>query len=111
MVFVKLTKIQSISDPETGEEGRQIEFVEVRKTPTKVLTQTDESRIIQEMMNQLRMMGFPTIFKPEIRVPKMILFLSDEECEKLQINLEVNKTYDLRFWKGKMELNEVQSFD
>ncbi|NIM45545.1 MAG: hypothetical protein GTN80_07860 [Nitrososphaeria archaeon] len=111
MVFVKITKIQSINDPETGEEGKQIEFVEIRKTPTKVLTPTNESRIIQEMMNQLKMMGFPMILKPEVKVPKMILFLTDEECEKLQIDLEVNKTYDLKIWKGGMQLNELHSYE
>jgi hypothetical protein len=107
MVFVKITEIRSITDPETGEEGKQIHFNEVRKAPVKAFGQGDDVRIIQEIMNQLKMIGLPMMMRSELKLPKLIIFLTDEECEKLQIDLEVNKTYDLRFWMGKIELTPI----
>jgi hypothetical protein len=109
MVFVKITQIKSITDPETGEDGKEIQFSEIRKTPGSVLRQSDEAKIVQEMMNQLRMMGLPVITRQDMKLPKLIIFLTEDECEKLQIDLIVNRVYDLKFWMGKIELTEISS--
>ena len=107
MVLVKITEIKSTPNPDTGKDGKQIQFGEFRQSPKQMYTQTSENKMIDEMMGKIKSMGFPMI-NLNSQSPKLILFITEHECEELQINLEVNKIYDLKFWMGKLELNEVK---
>jgi len=93
---VRVQKIESIKDPE-GNLGKRIELIEDRMIPRfAVRPATDEARMIQEVMKtlqqQLPMLANQTT---QFALPKMILFLTDNEYEKLGINFDVNQIYEL----------------
>ena len=96
MTRVRVQKIESIKDPE-GNLGKRIELIEDRMIPRfAVRPATDEARMIQEVMKtlqqQLPMLANQTT---QFALPKMILFLTDNEYEKLGINFDVNQIYEL----------------
>ncbi len=96
MTRVRVQKIESIKDPE-GNLGKRIELIEDRMIPRfAVRPATDEARMIQEVMKtlqqQLPMLANQTT---QFALPKMILFLTDNEYEKLGIDFDVNQIYEL----------------
>ena len=96
MTRVRVQKIESIKDPE-GNLGKRIELIEDRMIPRfAVRPATDEARMIQEVMKtlqqQLPMLANQTT---QFALPKMILFLTDNEYEKLGIDFDVNQVYEL----------------
>ena len=96
MTRVRVQKIESIKDPE-GNLGKRIELIEDRMIPRfAVRPATDEARMIQEVMKtlqqQLPMLANQTT---QFALPKMILFLTENEYEKLGIDFDVNQVYEL----------------
>jgi len=99
MVRVKVYRISSTSDPDTNQPGKMIELVETRADTNPPVVPGDESRAIQGVIVQLRSMGvFP--WARERIVPKLTLFLTEEEYMLLNLKLEVNEVYDLMFRDG-----------
>jgi hypothetical protein len=93
---VRVQKIESIKDPE-GNLGKRIELIEDRVIPRfAVRPATEEARMIQEVMKnlqqQLPMLANQTT---QLVLPKMILFLTENEYEKLGIGFDVNQIYEL----------------
>ena len=93
---VRVQKIESIKDPE-GNLGKRIELIEDRMIPRfAVRPATEEARMIQEVMKtlqqQLPMLANQTT---QFALPKMILFLTENEYEKLGIDFDVNQVYEL----------------
>jgi hypothetical protein len=93
---VRVQKIESIKDPE-GNLGKRIELIEDRVIPRfAVRPATEEARMIQEVMKnlqqQLPMLATQTT---QLALPKMILFLTENEYEKLGIGFDVNQIYEL----------------
>jgi hypothetical protein len=93
---VRVQKIESIKDPE-GNLGKRIELIEDRMIPRfAVRPATEEARMIQEVMKnlqqQLPMLANQTT---QFALPKMILFLTENEYEKLGISFDVNQIYEL----------------
>jgi len=93
---VRVQKIESIKDPE-GNLGKRIELIEDRMIPRfAVRPATEEARMIQEVMKnlqqQLPMLANQTT---QFALPKMILFLTENEYEKLGISFDVNQIYAL----------------
>jgi hypothetical protein len=103
MVLVKVFRITSFNAPDTGVSGKQIELVEVKRQP--VMSQQygdDTSRVTQSIISQIQSMGiFPPMPK-EITYPKVILFLTENEFDQLQVPMNVNDTYELTFEKERM---------
>lgn len=96
MVLVRVFRISSVNDPETGKPGKQVELVEVRRRGGQPLVSGigDEARVVQGIVSQFQSMGiFPQL--REMVLPKLTLFLSEEEYEALGIRFEVNDTYDM----------------
>jgi len=96
MTRVRVQKIESIRDPE-GNLGKRIELIEDRVIPRfAVRPATEEARMIQEVMKtiqqQLPMLAAQTT---QLTLPKMILFLTESEYEKLGIDFDVNQIYEL----------------
>jgi hypothetical protein len=94
---VRVQKIESIKDPE-GNLGKRIELIEDRVIPRfAVRPATEEARMIQEVMKnlqqQLPMLANQTT---QLALPKMILFLTENEYEKLGISFDVNQIYELK---------------
>jgi hypothetical protein len=93
---VRVQKIESIKDPE-GNLGKRIELIEDRVIPRfAVRPATEEARMIQEAMKvlqqQLPMLANQTT---QFALPKIILFLTENEYEKLGIDFDVNQIYEL----------------
>ena len=106
MVMVRVNRITSITDPETGQPGRQIEFVEVRRSVR--MRPGGEMDMIRNVMDQLQSMGlFPPLLR-ETGVPKLIVFLSENEYDMLGLRLEVNDVYELVIKDGSFRLEKPE---
>ena len=93
---VRVQKIESIKDPE-GNLGKRIEVIEDRVIPRfAVRPASEEAQMVQEVMKtlqqQLPMLATQTT---QFTLPKMILFLTENEYEKLGIDFDVNQIYEL----------------
>jgi len=93
---VRVQKIESIRDPE-GNLGKRIELIEERVIPRfAVRPETEEARMIQEVMKSLQQQ-LPVLAtqKTQFALPKMVMFLTENEYEKLGIDFDVNQIYEL----------------
>lgn len=96
MTRVRVQKIESIKDPE-GNLGKRIELIEDRVIPMfAVRPATEEARMVQEVMKTLQQQ-LPVLATQTTQfvLPKMILFLTENEYEKLGIDFDVNHIYEL----------------
>jgi hypothetical protein len=88
MTRVRVQKIESIRDPE-GNLGKRLELIEDRVIPRfAVRPATEEARMVQEVVRTLQQQ-LPMLTKQtQFALPKMILFLTEREYEKLGIDFE-----------------------
>ncbi|MHC3129250.1 MAG: arcadin 1 [Candidatus Bathyarchaeota archaeon] len=96
MTRVRVQKIESIRDPE-GNLGKRIELIEDRVIPRfAVRPATEEARMVQEVMKTVQQQ-IPILAaqRTQFTLPKMILFLTENEYEKLGIDFDVNHIYEL----------------
>ncbi len=96
MTRVRVQKVESIKDPE-GNLGKRIELIEDRVIPRfAVRPATEEARMVQEVMRTLQQQ-LPVLAtqRTQFALPKMILFLTENEYDKLGINFDVNQLYEL----------------
>jgi hypothetical protein len=93
---VRVQKIESVRDPE-GNLGKRIELIEDRVIPRfAVRPETEEARMIQEVMKSVQQqLPMLATQRTQFSLPKMILFLTEREYEKLGINFDVNQIYEL----------------
>jgi hypothetical protein len=95
MFRVRVNKIESIRDLD-GDLGKRIELIEDRQIPRFVVRpQTEEAKVAQDVLQALQQQlpMFPT--RAEFAVPKIILFLTEQEYESLNIDFDVNQIYDI----------------
>jgi hypothetical protein len=95
MFRVRVNKIESIRDLD-GNLGKRIELVEERQIPRFVVRpQSEEAKMVQEVLQavQQQLPIFPA--RTEFAVPKIILFLTEQEYESLGIDFDVNQTYEI----------------
>ena len=93
---VRVQKIESIKDPE-GNLGKRIEVIEDRVIPRfAVRPASEEAQMVQEVMKTLQQQ-LPVLATQttQFALPKMILFLTENEYEKLGIDFDVNQIYEL----------------
>lgn len=96
---VRVQKIESVKDPE-GNLGKRIELIEDRVIPRfAVRPATEEARMVQEVMKSLQQQ-LPVLATQttQFALPKMILFLTENEYERLGINFDVNQIYELELF-------------
>jgi hypothetical protein len=96
MFRVRVNKIESIRDLD-GNLGKRIELVEEREIPHFVVRpQTEEAKVVQDVLQSLQQQ-LP-IFPPrtQFTVPKIILFLTEQEYESLGIDFDVNQIYEIK---------------
>ncbi|HDQ06863.1 MAG TPA: hypothetical protein ENN36_09135 [Candidatus Bathyarchaeota archaeon] len=96
MTRVRVQKIESIRDPE-GNLGKRIELIEERVIPRfAVRPETEEARMVQEVMKSLQQqLPMLSTQKTQFALPKMVLFLTENEYEQLGIDFDVNQLYEL----------------
>ncbi|MGB9778104.1 MAG: arcadin 1 [Candidatus Bathyarchaeales archaeon] len=95
MFCVRVNKIESIRDLD-GNLGKRIELVEERQIPRFVVRpQSEEAKMVQEVLQavQQQLPIFPA--RTEFAIPKIILFLTEQEYESLGIEFDVNQTYEI----------------
>jgi hypothetical protein len=95
MFRVRVRKIESIRDPD-GNLGKRIELIEERVIPRfAIRPQTDEAKVVQDVLQamQQQLPMLPT--KSQFAVPKIILFLTEQEYESLSIDFDVNQVYEI----------------
>jgi hypothetical protein len=95
MFRVRVHKIESIRDLD-GNLGKRIELIEERQIPRFVVRpQTEEAKVVQDVLQavQQQLPMFPA--RSEFAVPKIILFLTEQEYEQLGIDFDVNQVYEI----------------
>jgi len=95
MFRVRVHKIESIRDLD-GNLGKRIELIEERQIPRFVVRpQTEEAKVVQDVLQALQQQlpMFPG--RAEFAVPKIILFLTEQEYESLGIDFDVNQIYEI----------------
>ena len=95
MFRVRVNKIESIRDID-GNLGKRIELIEDRQIPNFVVRpQTEEAKMVQDVMQALQqqMPMFPV--RTDVAIPKIILFLTEQEYESLGIEFDVNQVYEI----------------
>lgn len=95
MFRVRVNKIESIRDID-GNLGKRIELVEERQIPQfAIRPQTEEAKVVQEVFQALQQQLpiFPS--RAQFSIPKIILFLTEQEYESLGINFDVNQVYEI----------------
>ncbi|MEM0223442.1 MAG: arcadin 1 [Nitrososphaerota archaeon] len=102
MVLVRVHRVSSVRDPETGRYGKMIELIEEKRVQAAPrVSGPPETLMIQSMLQDLtsyfQSMGL--MLAPPIKT-KMILLLTEEEYEMLGVKLDVNEVYELVFEKG-----------
>ncbi|UCC32842.1 MAG: arcadin 1 [Candidatus Bathyarchaeota archaeon] len=107
MIRVRVQRIESIRDPD-GNLGKRIELIEERRIPRFAIEpSTDEARmvqgVVQALQHQLPM--FPK--RAEFSLPKIILFLTEQEYEALGINFDVNQIYELELSNQTVKFRKV----
>jgi len=108
MVRVRVQRIESIRDPE-GNFGKKIELVEERSLPKfPIRPPSEEAKIIQDVMQVLEQQLPFMKAQSRFSIPKMILFLTEEEYEKLGINFEVNQIYEVKLEDQSIKFMKAQ---
>ncbi len=95
MFRVRVNKIESIRDLD-GNLGKRIELLEEREIPRfAVRPQTEEAQVIQDVLQALQQQM--PMFQPrtQLAIPKIILFLTEQEYESMGIEFDVNQIYDI----------------
>lgn len=95
MVRVRVQRIESIRDPE-GNLGKRIELLEDRVIPRFVIKpQSEEGRMAQDIMQAIQQQLPVMPQQAQFGFPKLILFLTEVEYEKLGVTFDVNQVYEL----------------
>src|SRR3989304_6938736 len=95
MFRVKVNKIESIRDLD-GNLGKRIELVEDRQIPHFVVRpQTEEAKVVQDLLQAMQQQLPMLPMRTDFAVPKIILFLTEQEYESLGIEFDVNQTYEI----------------
>lgn len=95
MFRVRVNKIESIRDLD-GNLGKRIELFEEREIPRfAVRPQTEEAQVVQDVLQALQQQM--PMFQPrtQLAIPKIILFLTEQEYESMGIEFDVNQIYDI----------------
>lgn len=107
MVRIRVHKIESIRDPE-GNLGKRIELIEDRVIPRfAVQPPTEEAKMVQGVMQALQRQLPMLRPQTQFRLPKIILFLTEQEYEKLGVNFDVNQIYELQLSNQTIKFERV----
>jgi hypothetical protein len=95
MFRVKVNKIESIRDPD-GNLGKRIELIEDRVVPRfAIRPRTEEAKVVQDVLQAMQQQIPMFQAKTQFAIPKIILFLTEQEYESFGINFDVNQIYEI----------------
>jgi hypothetical protein len=104
---VRVHKIESSRDLD-GNLGKRIELVEERgASPFVVRPQTEEAKMAQEVLQALQqqMPIFPQ--RTQFAIPKILLFLTEQEYDSLGIDFDVNQVYDVTLENQSIKFKKI----
>jgi hypothetical protein len=79
-----------------GNLGKRIELLEEREIPRfAVRPQTEEAQVVQDVLQALQQQMPMFQSRTQFAIPKIILFLTEQEYESLGIEFDVNQVYDI----------------
>ena len=107
MFRVRVNKIESTRDLD-GNLGKRIELVEEREvSPFVVRPQTEEAKVAQNIMQALQqqMPIFPQ--RTQFAIPKILLFLTEQEYDSLGIDFDVNQVYEVTLENQNIKFKKV----
>ena len=79
-----------------GNLGKRIELIEDRQIPKFVVRpQTEEAKMMQDVMQTLQQQLPMFAVRADVAIPKIILFLTEQEYESLGIEFDVNQVYEI----------------
>jgi len=107
MFRVRVQKIESTRDPD-GNLGKRIELIEDRQVPRFIVRpQTEEAKVVQDVLQTLQqqMPMFPG--RVDFAIPKIILFLTEQEYEALGIDFDVNQVYEIKLENQTLRFTKV----
>jgi hypothetical protein len=107
MFRVRVNKIESNRDLD-GNLGKRIELVEERPVPSFVMRpQTDEAKVAQDILQALQqqMPIFPQ--RTQLAMPKILLFLTEQEYDSLGIDFDVNQIYEVTLENQNIKFTKV----
>ena len=92
---VRVSKIESIRDLD-GNLGKRRELIEDRQIPRFMIKpQSEEAQVVQDVLQALQQQLPMFSGRTDIAVPKIILFLTEQEYESLGITFDVNQAYEI----------------
>jgi len=95
MFRVRVHKIESIRDLD-GNLGKRIELIEERKIPSFIVRpRTEEAKVVQDVLQAMQQQLPMPLVRKQFATPKLILFLTEQEYESLNINFDVNQIYEI----------------
>jgi Asp-tRNA(Asn)/Glu-tRNA(Gln) amidotransferase B subunit len=104
---VRVNKIESTRDLD-GNLGKRIELVEEREVSSYVLRpQSDEAKVAQDIMQaiQQQMPFLPQ--RTQMAIPKILLFLTEQEYDSLGINFDVNQVFEVALENQNIRFKKV----
>ena len=107
MFHVRVSKIESTRDLD-GNLGKRIELVEEREISPYVLRpQTDEAKVVQDVLQALQqqMPIFPQ--RTQLSIPKILLFLTEQEYDNLGIDFDVNLVFEVALENQTIKFKKV----
>lgn len=95
MFRVRVNKIESNRDLD-GNLGKRIELVEDRGISQYVVRPKSEAgKMAQDIMQALQQQMPFLPQKSQMAIPKIVLFLTEQEYDSLNINFDVNQIFDV----------------
>ena len=92
---VRVNKIESTRDLD-GNLGKRIELVEERGiSPFVVRPQTDEAKMAQDVLQALQQQMPFLQQRTQLSIPKLLLFLTEQEYDSLGIDFDVNQVFEV----------------
>jgi hypothetical protein len=92
---VRVNKIESTRDLD-GNLGKRIELVEEREvSPYVVRPPTEEAKMAQDIMQALQQQMPFLPQRTQFAIPKILLFLTEQEYDSLGIEFDVNQVYEV----------------
>jgi hypothetical protein len=104
---VRVNKIESNRDLD-GNLGKRIELVEEREvSPFVIRPQSDEARVAQDILQALQQQIpiFPQ--RTQLAIPKILLFLTEQEYDSLGIEFDVNQVYEVALENQSIKFKKV----
>jgi hypothetical protein len=107
MFRVRVNKIESTRDLD-GNLGKRIELVEERELSGNFMRpQTDEAKMIQDVLSAVQQQMPILSPRQQVAMPKILLFLTEQEYDSLGITFDVNQVYEVTLANQGIQFTKV----